>query len=117
LNGATFVVWRGVPIITTDKLEIVLSSDSSGVNKTVRKSSVILMRIGGEDDQGVAGLRQTGIPDEVAPSLAIKRMNIDETATSNYLLTLYFSLAVHAIDALAVLENVDVDLHHDYHDK
>jgi len=117
LNAATFVVWRGVPIITTDKLEIVFSPDSSGVNKTVRKSSVILMRIGGEDDQGVAGLRQAGIPDEVAPSLAIKRMNIDETATSNYLLTLYFSLAVHAIDALAVLENVDVDLHHDYHDK
>ena len=74
---------------------------------------MLLMRLG-EKEQGVIGLHQPGIPDEIAPSLSMRRMGIDTNALASYLLTLYFSAAVLTDDALASLDNVQLDFYHDY---
>lgn len=62
----------------------------------------------GEAEQGVIGLQQTGIPDEIEPSLSVRFMGIDEQAIISYLVTAYYSAAVLVPDALGVLENVEV---------
>jgi hypothetical protein len=64
----------------------------------------------GEDDQGVIGLHQTGIPDEIEPGLSARFMGIDEKAVISYLVSTYYSAAVLVPDALGILE--DVDVHH-----
>ncbi len=89
--------WRGVPLLPCNKIPI------SGDNT----SSVIVMRTG-EDNEGVIGLHQTGIPDEVEPSLSVRFMGINEQAVINYLVTAYFSAAVLVPDALGVLEDCQV---------
>lgn len=111
MNGAKFVTWRGVPLVPTEKLEVsgrTLSRSGPG------KTNIILVRAGGEREHGVAGLHQTGIPGEMAPSLSARLMGIDQSAVASYLMTLYFSLAVHAEDAVCVLDDVEVGFHHDY---
>ncbi|MCE9674003.1 cyclic nucleotide-binding domain-containing protein [Myxococcus stipitatus] len=95
VNGQKLQAWRGVPILPCDKLPI------SRENTT----SIIAMRIG-EDDQGVVGLHNAGIPDEVEPSLTVKRMAITDQAITQYLVSTYYSAAVLVPDALGVLENV-----------
>jgi hypothetical protein len=65
------------------------------------------MRIGLEDE-GVIGLRQTGIPDEVAPGLNVRFMGIDDKAIISYLVSAYYSVAVLVPDALGVLDNVEI---------
>ena len=62
----------------------------------------------GEDNQGVIGLNQTGLPDEYEPGLNVRFMGIDEKAIISYLVSTYFSAAVLVPDALGVLENVNV---------
>ena len=62
----------------------------------------------GEADQGVIGLRKTGLIDEREPGLSVRFMSIDEKAIVNYLITCYYSLAVLVPDALGVLENVQL---------
>ncbi len=62
----------------------------------------------GEAVQGVVGLHQTGIPDEVQPSLNVRFMNIDEKGVISYLVSAYYSVAVLVPDALGILENVEV---------
>jgi hypothetical protein len=110
MHGGKFVTWRGVPLVPSDKVEVNGRSMSrSGPGKT----SVILVRAGGEREHGVAGLYQTGIPGEMAPSLSVRLTGIDQSAIASYLMTLYFSLAVHAEDALCVLEDVEVAFHHE----
>ncbi|MFG3494920.1 family 2B encapsulin nanocompartment shell protein [Streptomyces sp. NPDC047928] len=89
--------WRGVPIFPCNKIPI---SDA-------RTTSILCMRTG-ESDQGVVGLHQTGIPDEIEPSLSVRFMGIDEQAIISYLVTAYYSAAVLVPDALGVLENVEV---------
>jgi Phage capsid-like protein/Cyclic nucleotide-binding domain len=89
--------WRGVPMLPCNKIPI-----SEG-----QTSSIIAMRTG-EDDQGVIGLHQTGIPDEYAPSLNVRFMGISEQAIISYLVSAYFSVAVLVPDALGVLENCEV---------
>jgi len=111
MNGATFVTWRGVLLVPTEKLEVngrTLSRSGPG------KTNIILVRAGGEREHGVAGLHQTGIPGEMAPSLSARLMGIDHSAVASYLMTLYFSLAIHAEDAVCVLDDVEVGFHHDY---
>lgn len=66
----------------------------------------------GEDDQGVIGLRQTGIPDEIEPSLSVRFTGIDEQAIISYLVTAHYSAAVLVPDALGILENVEVGRRH-----
>ncbi|MEU0556049.1 family 2B encapsulin nanocompartment shell protein [Dactylosporangium sp. NPDC006015] len=89
--------WRGVPLLPCDKIPI---SDRG-------TSSILVLRTGA-DDQGVIGLRRTGIPDEVEPGLNVRFMGIDEHAVSSYLVSTYYSAAVLVPDALGILEHVEI---------
>ncbi|MGA5819673.1 family 2B encapsulin nanocompartment shell protein [Kitasatospora sp. NPDC094028] len=89
--------WRGVPIFPCNKIPV-------ADNQT---TSFLAMRVG-EDNQGVVGLNQIGIPDEVEPSLNVRFMGIDEKAIASYLVSAYYSVAVLVPDAIGVLENVEV---------
>ncbi|HCA85998.1 MAG TPA: Crp/Fnr family transcriptional regulator [Streptomyces sp.] len=97
LMGHHVPAWRGVPILPCNKIPITKE----------RTSSVIVMRTG-EEEQGVIGLHQTGIPDEYEPGLSVRFMSIDEKAVISYLATTYYSAAVLVPDALGVLENVEI---------
>ncbi|MCY3412139.1 MAG: cyclic nucleotide-binding domain-containing protein [Candidatus Heimdallarchaeota archaeon] len=111
IMGQTVITWRGIPLIPSDKVEVngqTVSRHGPG------KSSIILIRAGDEDIQGVTGLYQVGIPGEVAPGFSVRMMSIDNKAIASYLMTLYFSLAILTEDAVAVLENVEVGYYHDY---
>jgi len=70
-------------------------------------SSIICMRTG-ENNQGVVGLQQAGIPDEYEPSLSVRFMGINEKAIISYLVSAYYSVAVLVPDALGILENVEI---------
>ena len=110
LMGTPVLLWRGVPIVPCDKLEMKSRSQS---NQTLGTTSILLLRAG-EADQGVVGLHQAGIPGEIMPSLSARLMGLDSLGVASYLLTLYFSCAVLTDDALAILENVEVGYYHDY---
>ncbi len=97
LGGEPVRAWRGVPILPCDKIPI--ADDNT--------SSILVMRTG-EDDQGVIGLHQTGLPDEYEPGLSVRFMGISEQALLSYLVTTYYSAAVLVPDALGVLENVQI---------
>jgi hypothetical protein len=62
----------------------------------------------GEQDRGVVGLHQTGIPDEYQPGLSVRFMGIDEQAIISYLVSAYYSAAILVPDAIGVLENVEI---------
>ncbi|MEU8460190.1 family 2B encapsulin nanocompartment shell protein [Streptomyces sp. NPDC029003] len=97
VGGHRVPAWRGVPIFPSNKIPV---SDA-------RTTSILCMRTG-EDEQGVIGLHQPGIPDEIEPSLSVRFMGISEQAIISYLVTAYFSAAVLVPDALGVLENVEI---------
>lgn len=97
IAGNRIPTWRGVPIFPCNKIPV---SDA-------RTTSIICMRTG-EEEQGVIGLRQSGIPDEIEPSLSVRFMGINEQAIIKYLVTAYYSAAVLVPDALGVLENVEI---------
>ncbi|MEU9096920.1 family 2B encapsulin nanocompartment shell protein [Streptomyces sp. NPDC048361] len=95
--GNHVMAWRGVPIFPCNKIPV----------SEARTTSIICMRTG-EAEQGVIGLQQSGIPDEIEPSLSVRFMGIDEQAIISYLVTAYYSAAILVPDALGVLENVEV---------
>ncbi|MEV6953745.1 family 2B encapsulin nanocompartment shell protein [Streptomyces sp. NPDC051183] len=97
LGGQQVPAWRGVPILPCNKIPI--SKENT--------SSILVMRTG-EDNQGVIGLHQTGLPEEYEPGLSVRFMGIDERSIISYLVTTYFSAAVLVPDALGVLENVQI---------
>jgi hypothetical protein len=97
VQGSTVPAWRGVPILPCNKIPV----------SEAQTTSMIVMRTG-EDDQGVVGLHQTGIPDEYQPSLNVRFMGINEKAVLSYLVSVYFSVAVLVPDALGILENVEI---------
>jgi hypothetical protein len=97
LSGNRVPAWRDIPIFPGNKIPI---TDH-------RTSSIMLMRVG-EKNQGVIGLHQAGIPDEVEPSLSVRFMGINEKAIINYLVSIYFSAAVLVPDALGILESVEI---------
>lgn len=97
MNGHMVPAWRGVPMLPCNKIPI---SDT-------RTSSILALRTG-EDDQGVIGLHQTGIPDEYQPSMSVRFMGISEKAIISYLVTAYYSAAVLVPDALGILEDVEI---------
>jgi hypothetical protein len=97
LMGRTVPSWRGVPILSCNKIPI------SGAGTT----SILAFRTG-EQDEGVIGLHQTGIPEEHEPGLNVRRMALDQKAVTNYLVSTYYSAAVLVPDALGVLENVEL---------
>jgi len=102
LFGSPFITWRGVPLVSCDKLHL------SG-----NKTDILLLRTG-DRKRGVVGLFQPGIPGEVSPSLSIRFMGINPRGAASYLLSLYCSAAVLTEDALGVLESVEVDGYHEY---
>ncbi|ARP72251.1 Crp/Fnr family transcriptional regulator [Streptomyces pluripotens] len=97
IGGNRIPTWRGVPIYPCNKIPVT----------EARTTSIIAMRTG-EAEQGVIGLRQSGIPDEIEPSLSVRFMGINEQAVIKYLVTAYYSAAVLVPDALGVLENVEI---------
>jgi hypothetical protein len=102
--GSSFLTWRGVPLVPTDKLEV--SGESN-------KTSILLLRTG-EKKQGVVGLFQPGLPGEQTPGLSVRYMGINRNSLASYLISLYCSAAVLTEDALGVLENVEVGHYHEY---
>jgi hypothetical protein len=100
--GSPFLTWRGLPIIPSDKVPV-----EDG------KTKMLLLRTG-EARQGVVGLFQPGLTGEQGPGLSVRFMQIDRSAIASYLVSLYCSLAVLTEDALAVLDDVEVDKIHDY---
>ncbi|PTS99610.1 hypothetical protein DBR11_11995 [Pedobacter sp. HMWF019] len=102
LFGSQFITWRGIPLIPSDKLPI-----------ENNKSKILLIRTG-ESRQGVVGLYQPDLPGEQSPGLSVRFMGINERAIASYLVSLYCSLAVLADDAIAVLENVEINKYHEY---
>ncbi|MFI0862483.1 family 2B encapsulin nanocompartment shell protein [Streptomyces smyrnaeus] len=97
VEGSRAHAWRGIPLLPCDKIPV--REDGT--------TSVLAMRTGLED-QGVIGLHQSGIPDEIQPSLNVRFMGIDEKALISYLVSVYFSAAVLVPDALGILEDVEV---------
>ncbi|QNP68474.1 cyclic nucleotide-binding domain-containing protein [Streptomyces roseirectus] len=97
VNGHHVPAWRGVPIFPCGKIPV-------GPDLT---TSIIALRTG-EEDQGVVGLYQTGIPEEYQPGLNVRFMGIDQNAIIRYLVTAYYSMAVLVPDAVGILENVQI---------
>ncbi|KUF18011.1 MULTISPECIES: family 2B encapsulin nanocompartment shell protein [Streptomyces] len=97
LGGQLVPAWRGVPILPCNKIPI-----------TKEKTSSILCMRTGEDNQGVIGLHQTGLPDEYEPGLSVRFMGLNEQAITSYLVTTYYSAAILVPDAVGVLENVQI---------
>lgn len=96
VEGKQAMSWRGIPLLPCDKVPM----SESGT------SSILAMRTG-EQDQGVIGLHQTGIPDEYQEALNVRFMGIGPNALVSYLVSAYFSVAVLVPDALGVLEDVE----------
>ena len=97
LDGRRVGAWRGVPILPSPKIPV---TDSG-------TTSILAMRTG-EEDEGVIGLRQTGLPDEQEPGLNVRFMNVSEKGIISYLVSAYYSAAILVPDALGVLENVQL---------
>ena len=87
-----------MPLIPSDKVEV---EGQYLTGRGVGTTKIILVRTG-EQNQGVIGLHQSGIPGEIAPSLSARLMGLDK-----------FGVAL-TDDAIAVLENVEVGYYHDY---
>ncbi|OGB03582.1 MAG: hypothetical protein A3G29_00980 [Burkholderiales bacterium RIFCSPLOWO2_12_FULL_64_99] len=102
LFGSQFITWRGIPLIPCDKIKI---EDN--------KTKILLIRTG-ESRQGVVGLYQPDLPGAQSPGLAVRFMGINHKAIASYLVSLYCSLAVLTDDAIAVLEDVEIDKYHEY---
>jgi len=108
--GSPFLTWRGIPLVPCDKLQVKPREGQKGASFS---SNIILLRVG-EQTQGVVGLHQANIPNEKSPSLSVHYMGVDNKSLAQYLITLYFSLAMLADDAVGVLENVEVTHYHEY---
>ncbi|MEV4169317.1 family 2B encapsulin nanocompartment shell protein [Nonomuraea sp. NPDC049709] len=97
VEGSWVTAWRGVPILPCDKIPITRAGTSS----------ILVLRTG-EEDQGVVGLFQKGVPGEREPGLSVKFTGIDARAVASYQVSAYYSVAVLVPDALGVLEDVEV---------
>ncbi|HEY1176309.1 MAG TPA: family 2B encapsulin nanocompartment shell protein, partial [Phytomonospora sp.] len=97
VEGRRMQAWRGTPILPCDKIPI----SSSGV------TSILAMRTGLKDE-GVIGLHQVGLPDEIEPGLSVRFNGINEQAVISYLVSAYYSAAVLVPDALGILEHVEI---------
>ncbi|MFC5055233.1 family 2B encapsulin nanocompartment shell protein [Saccharothrix xinjiangensis] len=96
-NGHHVPAWRGVPVLPCNKIAV----------SETRTSSILLLRAG-EQNQGVIGLHQTGLPDEYQPGLNVRFMGISEKAIISYLVSAYYSTAILVPDAVGVLEHVQI---------
>ena len=110
IAGGRFILWRGIPIIPTDKL---LVDGLKNPKSQSGKTNILLVRTG-EAKRGVIGLYQAGMKNEHSRGLSIRFRGIDNKGVASYLLSLYCSAAILADDAIAVLEDVEVGEYYDY---
>ncbi|MDR0837861.1 MAG: hypothetical protein LBM94_06670 [Propionibacteriaceae bacterium] len=110
IEGGTFLTWRGIPLLPTDKLFVDGVKNPKGKGG---KTNIILVRTG-EAKRGVIGLFQTGLAGEQSRGLSVRFRGVNDSGIASYLLNLYCSAAVLADDALAVLEDVEVGEYYDY---
>ncbi|AEF80355.1 family 2A encapsulin nanocompartment shell protein [Leadbettera azotonutricia] len=110
IGGGTFIAWRGIPIIPTDKLFVDGLKNPKGKGG---KTNILLVRTG-EAKRGVIGLYQANVPGEQSRGLSVRFRGIDDSGVASYLLSVYCSAAILADDALAVLEDVEVGDYYDY---
>jgi hypothetical protein len=110
IAGGTFIAWRGVPLIPTDKLFV---DGLKNPKAKTGKTNILLVRTG-EARRGVIGLYQAGVPNEQSRGLSVRFRGIDDDGVASYLLSVYCSAAVLSDDALAVLEDVEVGDYYDY---
>ena len=110
IGGGTFVLWRGVPLIPTDKL---LVDGLKNPKSQSGKTNILLVRTG-EAKRGVVGLFQAGLKNEHSRGLSVRFRGIDDKGVASYLLSLYCSAAILADDAIAALEDVEVGDYYDY---
>jgi hypothetical protein len=110
IAGGTFIAWRGIPIIPTDKLFV---DGLKNPKAKTGKTNILLVRTG-EAKRGVIGLYQAGLPGEQSRGLSVRFRGINDDGVASYLLSLYCSAAILADDALAVLEDVEVGDYYDY---
>ncbi|MDR2791043.1 MAG: hypothetical protein LBB59_08740 [Campylobacteraceae bacterium] len=110
LYGSSFLTWRGIPIVPTNKLFVDgLKEPKSKAGKT----NILLIRTG-EKKQGVVGLYQDNLQNQRSRGLSVRFMGINDQAVASYLLSIYCSAAILSKDAVAVLEDVDVGNYHEY---
>ena len=102
VDGNRMAAWRGIPILPCNKIPV--SEELT--------TSILLLRTG-EANQGVIGLHHADLHDEHEPSLSVRFLSISERAIISYLVSLYYSVAVLAPDALGVLERVEIGGDHD----
>ncbi|MDR1066676.1 MAG: hypothetical protein LBL35_04495 [Clostridiales bacterium] len=110
LQGGTFITWRGIPLIPTDKLFVDGLKNPKGKSG---KTTILLVRTG-ENKRGVIGLYQNNTPGGQPRGLAIRFRGVDDNGVASYLLSLYCSAAILADDAVAALEDVEVGEYYDY---
>ena len=110
LAGGTFLTWRGIPVVPTDKL---LVDGLKNPKSQSGKTNILLVRTG-ESKRGVIGLFQAGLKNEAARGLSVRFRGIDNKGVASYLLSLYCSAAILADDAIGVLEDVEVGEYYDY---
>ncbi|MDR3294093.1 MAG: hypothetical protein LBT20_08345 [Clostridiales bacterium] len=105
IGGGVFVLWRGIPIVPSDKIAI-RNATKSGSGKT----DILLIRTG-EEKRGVIGLYQTDLHAEAAPGLSVRFRGVDDDGIGSYLISLYCAAAVLSDDAVGVLQNVEIGLY------
>ncbi|MDR3365028.1 MAG: hypothetical protein LBS91_08835 [Clostridiales Family XIII bacterium] len=110
IAGGTFVTWRGIPLVPTDKL---LVDGLKNPKSKAGKTNILLVRTG-EAKRGVIGLYQQNLPGEQSRGLSVRFRGINDAGVASYLLSVYCSAAILADDAIAVLEDVDVGEYYDY---
>ncbi|MDR2302198.1 MAG: hypothetical protein LBF38_09185 [Deltaproteobacteria bacterium] len=108
--GGVFIVWRGVPLIPTDKLFVDGLKNPKGPSG---KTNILLIRTG-EARRGVVGLYQANLPGDQSRGLSIRLRGVNDQGLASYLLSIYCSAAILADDALAALEEVEVGNYYDY---
>lgn len=94
--GSIFTTWRGIPLIPCDKIPIIDN-----------KTNILLLRIG-EKTNGIIGLTQTVSDSEYGYNITKHCKGVTDNAMVEYLLTLYYSIAVLSDDAIGMCENVIV---------
>ncbi|WP_267466797.1 hypothetical protein [Nocardia terpenica] len=102
VDGHRVPVWRGCRC----------SHAARSRSATPRPPRSLAIRTG-EQDQGVIGLHQTGLPDEYEPSLNVRFKGIDDQSIISYLISCYYPAAVLVPDAIGILDNVLVARHAD----
>ncbi|MFH8791298.1 family 2B encapsulin nanocompartment shell protein [Streptomyces sp. NPDC017941] len=111
--GSPLLTWRGIPLLPSDKVAFSSGVGSGGSAAALGTTEILLMRTG-EADRGVVGLRPSEVADELEPGLSMRNMGTDRKGITSYLMTAYFNTAVLVDDALAVLQNVEVNNYYDY---